>query len=168
MGWVTIPDDSSIMELVPRAEVTHDVAKRLREIDPYLVAKFNVKRQIFEIWRELPNHPPHLLMDVRNRFWSKEFGAWVFNKHDMSFAPIDNRTFSTLRYIVWYNQDIRRNLRKSVDADNERKALAEQREHNEYYYRGLQDYRVFQMASRELGYTSGKAKISTIQAGIDL
>lgn len=154
MGWATIPDDCSVIEYIPRATVTHDVARRLREIDPYFVAKFNVKRQLFEIWRELPNHKPDLLMIVKN--------------NDGSFRPIDNRTYSHLRYVVWFNQDTMRNLRKAIWDDTLRKRAAREAEDQFYFDRALEDRRVMQMASRELGYTSGKSRIPTIQAGMDI
>lgn len=154
MGWATIPDDCSVSELIPRAAVTHDVARRLREIDPYFVAKFNTKRQLFEIWRELPNHPPNLLMSVKN--------------DDGSFRPIDQRTYAHLRWVVWFNQDTRRNLRKLAWDEVLKKRKASENEDDFYYNRALEDRRVMQMASRELGYTSGKPRIPTIQAGVDI
>lgn len=153
MGWATIPDDSFISELVPRAAVTHDVARRLREIDPYFVAKFNDKRQLFEIWRELPNHPPNLLMTVKN--------------DDGSFRPVDNRTYRHLRWVVWFNQDTRRNMKKLAWEDVLKKRKAREDEDDFYYHKALEDRRVIQMASRELGYTSGKSKIPTVQ-GVDI
>jgi hypothetical protein len=119
------------------------IDQRLRTIHPRLYKRWNRKCENWEIWFHREGMSDYQVMRVQ-----EESGA---------FRPIDNRTYNHLRYLLWFNRNVRKNLRAIIDQDNEKRAKRERKFEDDMYDRGVENFPVFNKMYRELGY-GGKSR----------
>jgi hypothetical protein len=135
-------------------------------LDPMIQAKVRlVHREYYVKW----NH------NINN--W-EIWGRTPFGKHYMvhrvcgkygNYIPIDERTISHLRWIKWINQSPEvyvREMRKMLNDEEQGNQRTQQGHENNLKAIGEELYRPYWMLAREMGWSSGKAKIPTIQ-GMD-
>lgn len=125
--------------------LTHDTKRRLRQIDPHFVARWNRRTEHWEIWYESDGRIPYMVTPVQGEY--------------QEYRPIDGRTFDKLRHILWYNQRIKQHLREMEEADELAAQAADEREAQAYRDMAGEHRRVVQMFGREIGALPGKSKI---------
>ena len=128
------------------------IVREIKKINPLFYVQWNHFKGIWEIWGRTPLGQKYLLMGIKNK--------------DGSYRPIDNRTYSWLRYLMWYNNDIKYNLQKTIDDDETLRERNDERDKYFHFCMGEELYRPMWRFMRETGQVAGKTKIPVIQ-GMD-
>jgi len=122
-----------------------DTARRLRELNPHFVARWNRVFNRWDIWYESSGKRPYIVTSVCD-----DTGGYL---------PINGLVYSHLRKTLWLNQEIMRNLRQRERLDKQARETADLREQNTIRDSVADNRRAFQMLARERGDVSGKSKI---------
>lgn len=122
-----------------------NIQKKLRLINPHFYAEWDIKRNKWRIMAKIAGHNPKFVTTVRDER----------NK----YIPIDERTYSRLRKILWYNRKLREYVFELLNTEEKMKKANNEKEYDNYKQIALAIRRPVQMLARELGIVSGKAKI---------
>lgn len=126
--------------------LAYDTKRRLAEIDPCFVPRWNKRRRRWDIWYESTGKRPYIVTPVQDEH--------------QRYIPIDGRTFSKLRRIVWENQqDIMRILRDIEYADELAERASDEREAEHYRQIARENKWLLEMMRRLAGERTGKTKI---------
>lgn len=121
------------------------IKRKLREINPHFYAEWDRKRSRWNIMSKLAGHKSFFVCSVRD-----EYGKYI---------PIDGRTYRKLRKQLWYNRKLGEYVWDLMYAEERMNAAKDVEEYNLYKDMAKEMRRPVQMLSRELGLTSGKAKL---------
>lgn len=132
-------------------------------IDPVVVAQLKqIRREYFVEWNRLLNN-----WEVWGRtHLGKKYMILRVRNNDGSYRPVDSRTISYIRWLQWLNQSPEvyvREMRKMLSDEEKHQESLERKEYNYMLGIGEALYRPYQMLAREMGWSSGKAKIPTVQ-----
>lgn len=128
------------------------IEAKLKQIRREYFVKWNSNLDNWEIWGRTPMGKYYQIMRVKN--------------NDGSYRPLDARTMNHMRFLRWMNQSpevFRRETRKLLDEEEQRKVSKENTEYNNVLGIGESLYRPYQMFARDMGWSSGKSKIPTVQ-----
>jgi len=131
MGCALLPDSS--------------VCRKLKEINPHFFPEWDRKRNRWKIMSQAVGHPPKFVTLIRG------------NKGE--YIPIDERTYLRLRKILWYNRKLNEYVHDLLKAEKRMNESKDKSEYDKYKEIAKELRRPVQMLSRQLGITSGKAKI---------
>jgi hypothetical protein len=82
--------------------------KRLKELNIHFEPEWDKRRNRWNIMHRVLGKRPYIVMTVKN--------------NDGSYRPIDNRTYSHLRFLLWINNgNIVEYMRRQIYEENERR-----------------------------------------------
>jgi hypothetical protein len=131
------------------------IQAKVRLVHREYYVKWNHKLDNWEIWGRTP--------------FGKHYMVHRINRIKGEYTPIDGRAINHLRCIKWINQSPEvyvREMRKMLANEEEGKESLKRGHENTIRAIGEDLYRPYQMLAREMGWSSGKAKIPTVQ-GMD-
>lgn len=111
--------------------------RRLRGIDTRLYTRWNDRHSHLEVWFRPEGRAPYMVMAVQN--------------DDGSFRPVDERTYSHLRKLMWINRNIVQYIRDQINDDQRAEEQRELRELEENVYMGRQIWPAFEALNRITG-----------------
>ncbi len=105
-----------------------------------------------------PQHEKYVIF-ARNGRGFRWIFLFVEDPKTKRFRPLDRRTVTLVREILWYNQDKKRFFKDMREQRIAQAQMKDYKEKEEFDYVCSQHQRLFRMLSRSLGYTHGKTRL---------